>query len=442
MSEKHKKIEPRVLKGFRDYLPQIAILRAEMIAKLQTAFTSFGFTPIDTPALEYSEILLGKGSDETDKQMFRFTDQGGRDVSLRFDLTVPLARFVAEHFNDITFPFKRYHIAPVWRAEKPQKGRYREFFQCDFDIIGSKSINADAEVLTIANRALDALDINHCFRLNNRQILNGLLQAIGKDSSSAIVLRTIDKLDKLGEETVKKELAEEAKLSSSEIEKVFVFLEISQSKLKNKDLIKELQNYFKDNELSLKGIAEISKILSLLEAQDIADEKCEIDLSIARGLSYYTGTVFETKFIDFPQIGSICSGGRYNDLAGLYTNKELPGVGGSVGLDRIIGAYEELGKIPQKSSTAKVFISLLDEGSEEYCLKIANSLRRSGIACEMSLETGKLGNQIKYASKKGIEYLIIAGSNEMAGNICSVKNLSSGEQLDNIKIGDIKAHLK
>lgn len=428
------KIEPRVLKGFRDYLPELAIPRVEMIRTLQGVFESFGFAPIDTPALEYTEILLGKGSDETDKQLFRFTDQGGRDVAMRFDLTVPLARFAAMHFGSLGSPFRRYHIAPVWRAEKPQRGRYREFFQCDFDILGSRSVLADAEIALVMHRSLNALGIAHAIRMNNRQVLNGVLAGIGKADAGTSVLRAIDKLDKLGEETVRKELADEAGLGAPEIERVFSFLSLSRSKASNADLLRYLREMFSGQELALRGVEELETVVTAVADAGVPEGTLQIDLAIARGLDYYTGSVFETTMLELPTIGSICSGGRYNDLAALYTKQEIPGVGASVGLDRILGAYEELDRLAKKTSPAEVFVTLLDDGTAGAAFEVANRLRDSGVSVETSLEIGKLGNQIKYASRRGIPWVLIAGRDELSKGLCSLKHLESGEQTNDLSI--------
>ena len=435
-------IEPRVLKGFRDYLPNIAIARTEMISALQSAFSAFGFVPIDTPALEYSDILLGKGSDETDRQLFRFTDQGGRDVALRFDLTVPLARFAAMNINELGTPFRRYHIAPVWRAEKPQRGRYREFIQCDFDIIGTRSVLADAEIVGVIHFALNALKIDHKIRLNNRSVLNGFLAGLGKDQAATSVLRAIDKIDKLGEETVRRELSEQAGLNEKEIGGVFDFLTLSRAEAPRVEMVSELKKFFNGNDAALKGVDELSKILSVLSESGIGDDVCRIDLSIARGLDYYTGSVFETVMTEMPGIGSICSGGRYDNLAGLYTSRDLPGVGASIGLDRILGAYEALDKISGRTSTAAAFVTILDEGTEAACMKIANGLREGGVPTELALEVGKLGNQLKYAGKKGIAFAVIAGKTELEKKLCSVKNLNSGQQTDGVSFERLAETIK
>ncbi len=421
-------IEPRILKGFRDYLPQVTIPRTEMIRKLEVVFSSFGFVPIDTPALEYAEVLLGKGSAETDKQLYRFLDGGERDIALRFDLTVPLARFIAMHFHELGTPFKRYHIAPVWRAEKPQRGRYREFIQCDFDIIGPTSMLADAEIVAVIHEALNALGIDHQIRINNRKILSGLLEELGAKEKTVAVLRIIDKLDKLGAEVVAKELAEEAALNSAQIERVFSFLSLSTEKQSNQELLRQLKEMFRANELSLLGISQLETLLEMMPSLNITDNDLALDLSIARGLDYYTGTVFETTLLKLPHIGSICSGGRYDDLASLYTKQHLPGVGASIGLDRIIGALEELGSLPTKASTAAILICIPDERATSSSLQVSKQLRDAGIFVEVYPEVAKLSTQLKYANKKGFEWAIITGERELENNSCSVKNLKDGEQ--------------
>jgi len=431
-----KVIEPRVLKGFQDTLPAVGLRRMEMLRILQDVFVSFGFAPIDTPALEYAEILLGKGSDETDRQLFRFKDNGGRDVAMRFDLTVPLARFVAEHCNDLTFPFKRFHIAPVWRAEKPQRGRFREFIQCDFDTIGTDSPIADSEILSIVSTALSALGVSHQLRVNNRKILNGLLESLDAKESSVSVLRAIDKLEKLGEEVVRKELA--TQLSDSQIEKVFTYVSISKnSSLSREKLFSELSNLIGGSELGARGIEELSTVLNSAELFGVKSEALLIDLSIARGLDYYTGTVFETRFTEVPTIGSICSGGRYDDLASLYINRRLPGVGGSIGLDRVIAGLEELGKIKAHSSPALAYITILDKSAQTAAFELVTKIRSKGIPAEVALETAQLGGQLKYADRKGIKFAVILGEREVAQGTCSIKNLETKTQVDGVKFDDV-----
>ena len=438
---KDQLIEPKILKGFQDTLPNVALRRQEMLLSLQAVFASFGFTPIDTPALEYTEILLGKGSAETDKQLFRFNDNGGRDVAMRFDLTIPLARFVAMHQNELTFPFKRYHIAPVWRAEKPQKGRYREFVQCDFDTIGSDSKTADAEILAMVSQGLRGLQLGHTIRMNNRKILNGVLESLGIGASPTAVLRAVDKLEKLGREVVERELAEEAGLNEQQISRVFEYIELSNKGLEPLQLFVELEAYLKDSELGRLGVKELSDVYSMTQDFGAPKEDLEVDLTIARGLDYYTATVFETRLRALPSIGSICSGGRYDDLASLYTRRRLPGVGGSVGLDRIIGALAELGELALKSSPAEVFVTMLDEESKTASITIAKEVREKGIACEVALEPSSLGGQLKYADRKGIGLAIIVGQSEIAASQAPVKNLMTKEQSGPIPFSDLASYV-
>ncbi len=439
---KQNRIQPKLLKGFRDYMPQVAMMRENMTDTLKGVFASFGFAPIDTPALEYSEILLGKGSAETDKQLYRFEDNGKRDVALRFDLTVPLARYVAMYHRELGRPFKRYHIAPVWRAEKPQRGRYREFVQCDFDILGTNSVIADTEVLALINASLSALNIKHKIRINNRKILNGLLESLEAEEKSVAVLRAIDKLEKLGRETVIKELSQEAHLSSSAIDQVLEFTELSQGQLKTSEIINKLSNMLGNNKKSQEGIEDIETIFSTLSAYGIDESAATLDLSIARGLDYYTGTVFETELVDLPKIGSICSGGRYDNLASLYTSQHIPGVGGSIGLDRILGAYEELGRTNKRSTPATILVLVLGKEDLAYSVKIAQHLRQKGFKVELYPDMAKMGNQLKYASKKGFNYAIIAGEQERKNRVCSLKKLENGSQHNDIPFDNLVNFLK
>jgi histidyl-tRNA synthetase len=431
------RIDPRILKGFRDYLPPLAMMRETMIDTLKGVFSSFGFAPIDTPALEYSDILLGKGSAETDKQLYRFEDNGKRDVALRFDLTVPLARYIAMHHHELGRPFKRYHIAPVWRAEKPQRGRYREFFQCDFDVLGTDSVIADAEVLALINASLNALNVRHRIRLNNRMILNGLLEDLGAENKSVAVLRAIDKLEKLGRDTVVAELSQEAGLSTEAIDQVLEFIELSKDRSGTSTVLNKLSDMLPNSEKAQKGISDVETIFSVLNAYGLGDETATLDLSIARGLDYYTGTVFETELVDLPKIGSICSGGRYDNLASLYTSQHIPGVGGSIGLDRILGAYEELGRTSEKSTPATTLVLVLGQDDLPYAVQITQKLREQGEKVELYPDTAKMGNQLKYASRKGMDFAVIAGEREREKNVCSLKALASGTQHDDVAIDSL-----
>ena len=396
-------IEPRVLKGFRDFLPPDEIMRRDLIEKIERSFRSYGFVPIDTPALEYAEILLGKGGGETDKQVFRFTDHGKRDVALRYDLTVPLARFLAEHHSRLSFPFKRYHIGKAWRGENPQRGRYREFFQCDFDIIGSDSAASDFEILHMMQSTLSSLNCGGIeIRMNHRGIFNDFLSKLSLTNKSVEILRTVDKLAKIGREKCLELLSE----ITEEGEKIINFIEIKGSFDETLKQMTELAgvsphserltliyNYLGDAGLGISGgEAGVSFIL---------------DPSITRGLDYYTGIVFETLLSELPSIGSICSGGRYDNLVSLYSKEELKGIGASIGIDRLIAGMEALGKLRKKESYAKLAIACLGEKKAGLYQKLAGLFRAGGIDCEVFLEADKPVKQYQLAEKKGIRWLIL-----------------------------------
>lgn len=434
-------IQPRVLKGFRDQLPKLAIPRHAMLAAITKVFTRHGYVPIETPALEYADILLGKGGAESDKQLYRFEDQGGRDIALRFDLTVPLARFAAMHINELGTPFRRYHIAPVWRAEKPQRGRYREFTQCDFDIIGSMSALSDAEILAVIHAIFAELGIDHSIRVNHRQILNGFLAVCGAEGRETAILRIIDKLEKLGKDAVAGELQNAVGLTAQQSQSVFTFLELSNRHQQSSILLDEAAKLTAGSDAAQEGIGRLRDICRVLE-ETIDPRRYRIDLSIARGLDYYTGVVFETQSTDLPDIGSICSGGRYDDLAGLYSKRAIPGVGASVGLDRTLAVLEELGRIPDRNSTAEILLTLIEPGSEGRIMGLAKQLRAGGIAAELYPDCGKLGSQLKYADRAGIRWVIIAGGAELQNESISVKDLSTGEQHDGIPLAEAAERLR
>lgn len=421
-------IQPKILKGFRDYLPEVMIPRKNMIHKLEEVFESFGFAPIDTPTLEYTEILMGKGGEESDKQLFRFNDNGGRDVTMRFDLTVPLARFAAQHYNELGMPFKRYHIAPVWRGENTHKGRYREFYQCDFDILGTTSNTSDIEIASMIYSSISTLikSDNFTIRFNNRMILNGLMEKMSIQDKLTGVLRVIDKIYKEPEEKIVKELEEKVGLEKSQIDKILEFVRLKGS---NQEILDSLKNILEGNEIALKGVSNLEELINTLVALDIPEKCLTIDLSIARGLDYYTGTIFETMLNDLPSIGSICSGGRYDNLAELYTTQTIPGVGASVGLDRLIAALEELKLLESKVSPADVLVTTMDSNYTMEYIKLASELRKSGIKTEVYTESKKLDKQLKYADRKSFKLVLINGSNEFEQNIVKIKNMVSGENL-------------
>ncbi len=438
-------IEPRTLKGFRDYLPELMLPREWMLEQARKVYRSYGFAPIDTPALEYTEILLGKGGAETDKQLYRFTDHGGRDVALRFDLTVPFARFTAEHIGQLGTPFKRYHMGPVWRGENTQRGRYREFWQCDFDTIGTTSNAADIETVLVINDLFTALGMERFeIRVNNRLILNGFLELHGLADKAVSILRSLDKLPKIGRENVMLEMMQEAGVDAGKALTVVWLADptkIASTGLPNvafatdtnDKVLTILQQHFDatPNKNSAEGvrkaqdgIARLRQLLKVARKAGVPDGRIRIDLAIARGLDYYTGTIFETFLLDKPEIGSVCSGGRYDDLASLYTKQKLPGVGASLGLDRLLAALEELNLLKKVSTPAQVLVVQFSaEHLGEY-QQMARSLRAAGIGVEVYPEAKKLGAQFQYAEKRGFRLALIAGPDEFAKGQWKIKDLA------------------
>ncbi len=425
MNSPHR-IEPRTLKGFRDYLPTTAIPRERIVEIAKRVYRSYGFSPIDTPALEHLDILTGKGGEETDKQMYRFQDAGGRWVGMRFDLTVPLARFVAQHAGELGMPFKRYHIATVWRGENTQHGRYREFMQCDFDTIGTRSAASDIETVLVMHDLLRAIGFERFqIRVNNRLVLRGLLQRAGLTEQSVPVLRAIDKLAKVGPEAVVDEIIATAGATREQAVAVLKFAQLSESS-DNAAVLSALDATVADSETGKQGVARLREVLGGAAAAGVPEKYIKLDVAIARGLDYYTGMVFETFLDDLPKLGSVCSGGRYDNLAELYTNQELPGVGASLGLDRLLAGMEELGMIEQVSTPAEVFIPFFDAGELHYYLSLAAQLRRAGLGVEIYPEPKKLGAQLKYADKRGFRVALVIGGNERAENVCQLKELATG----------------
>ncbi|MGB0598495.1 MAG: histidine--tRNA ligase [Rubripirellula sp.] len=423
-------IQPRTLKGFRDYLPSVMIPREQMMGVARDVFRSFGFAPIDTPVLEYLEILTGKGSDETDRQIYRFEDNGGRSVGMRFDLTVPLARFAAQHIGTLGTPFKRYHIAPVWRGENPQAGRYREFVQCDFDTIGTESVLADIEAVAVINRLLEQLGFDRfTISLNNRVILTGLLEGLSLADRTVPILRTLDKLAKIGFEKTKTEMCSVAEISEEQALKV---LALAGCDGDAGSIFERLPEITGNNETAAIGIERLKDIYQGAVASGVPATRLKVDVSIARGLDYYTGVIFETTLDDLPAIGSVCSGGRYDNLAGLYTKQHLPGIGASLGLDRLLAAMEQLDLLPNASTPAPVFVAFFDRDYRDDYLQLAANLRQAGIGTEIYPDARKLGAQLKYADQKGFTAAIVAGGNEWSEGQVQVKHLSTKEA---VKVG-------
>lgn len=421
-------ITPRTLKGFRDYLPEAMIPRERLIETARRVYRSYGFSPIDTPALEYLEILAGKGSEETDKQLYKFQDHGQRWVGLRFDLTVPLARFAAQHIGTLGTPFKRYHIAAVWRGENTQRGRYREFMQCDFDTIGTLSVAADVETALVIHDLLQAIGFSDfSIHLNNRQVLNGLLERLELAGQSVPVLRALDKLGKLGPDEVVAEMQEKAGATASQAREV---LRLAGTSGSNDEILAALDPLVAGNEKGAAGVARLRDILAACAAAGVPAGKIKLDVAIARGLDYYTGVVFETFLDRLPGIGSICSGGRYDNLAELYTKEQLPGIGASLGLDRLLAAMEELGMVEKIATPAAVFIPYFDRNRLHDYLQLAAALRAAGIGVELYPEPRKLAAQLKYADRRGFRVALIAGENEFQSGRCQLKDLARNQQHD------------
>ncbi|HEY2910061.1 MAG TPA: histidine--tRNA ligase, partial [Gemmataceae bacterium] len=385
------------------------------------------------PALEYAEILIGKMAAEAEiqRQLYRFTDQGGRDVALRFDLTVPFARFAAQHINTLGTPFKRYHIGPVWRGEAPQAGRFREFFQCDFDIIGTSSNGADIEIAIVISDLMVALGFERFeVRINNRRVLNGLLEELGLADKAPAVLRVLDKLGKQGRAAVLAELtaavAERgAGLTEEQANRVVALASTTGG---NAEVLERVERDFGSNAKAAEGIAKLRELLAVAKTAGVPDGRLRIDLAIARGLDYYTGTIYETFLTDLPGIGSVCSGGRYDNLAGLYTKLALPGVGASLGLDRLLAAMEELKLLPQASTPATVLIVQFSADRLGDYQRLARMLRAAGIATEVYPDAKKIGPQLQYAERRGFTLAVIAGPDEFASRVCKVKVLAKREE--------------
>ena len=428
-------IQPKILKGFRDFLPQDEILRSDLIEKLTKTFRSYGFVPIDTPVLEYTEILLRKSNGETEKQMFRFEDNGGRDVAMRFDLTVPFARFTAQHKEELYFPFKRYHISKVWRGEKPQAGRYREFVQCDFDTVGSDSAVSDFETLSLMKAALSAIGVDEIkILVNHRGIFNRFLKKLGLSEKSEDILRAVDKIAKVGEEKVSAEL-EEITGNADSSAKIIDYIKPLSSFEETLSHIEELAGGEDEDSKRMKTI------FSMMKAAGI-EGTYMLDPAITRGLDYYTGIVYETFLEKLPSIGSVCSGGRYDNLAGLYMKEKLPGVGSSIGLDRLIAGLSELGITNAKGSYLDVEIFNTDENLNVQYQEVAAKLRKEGISVEVFPDTVKINKQYSVTDKKQIPWGIMLSSNSETANTITLKNLKTREIFESISIEDAASKIK
>ncbi|HKK47932.1 MAG TPA: histidine--tRNA ligase [Alkalispirochaeta sp.] len=419
-------INPRILKGFRDFLPQQESLRQSLIRTLEDGFAAFGFEPIDTPILEYTEVLLGKGGGETDKQVYRFTDHGKRDVAMRFDLTVPFARYMALHRNELYLPFKRYHISKVFRGENTQRGRYREFTQCDFDIVGTDSASADLEIITMMHHSFRRLHVPGVeIHVSHRGVFNRLLERYNVREHSEAVLRTVDKLRKVGADATRAELADI--IGAETADRVLEFISSRGTMTEVIDTMERLLGG---------AIPETERLRHLavaLDALELSDDVV-IDPSITRGLDYYTGVVFETFLHGVENIGSVCSGGRYDDLISLYSKESMPGVGASIGLDRLIAALEELGIAGNSQASADVLITMQDPQLLSHYHRIAATLRSHGIRCEVYPDERKLGQQFAFAERKHIPFALICGRQEYDAGTVNVRVLASRTNLDGIEL--------
>lgn len=419
-------IEPRIPKGFRDFLPDRESRRLAIIRSLEQVFYNFGFAPIDTPVLEFAEVLLGKGGGETDKEVYRFTDHGGRDVAMRFDLTVPFARFMAAHLTEVGLPFRRWHAAKVWRGENTQRGRYREFMQIDFDVVGADSASADLEILLLMRESMATLGMERsCIRFAHRGLFNAFLGLLGLESRSVDVLRAIDKQRKIGEEKTREMLEEIA--GARNAGRIMDFTRAEASAARTLEKLKEAVG------ATSEGIRRLSVIAQSLEELGISGSFA-LDPSITRGLDYYTGIVFETFLSDLPDIGSVCSGGRYNDLASLYTKQSLPGVGASIGVDRLMAAMEELGLLRGAGSGASVLVLFLEDGLLGKYHGFAQALRAAGVAAEVYPEKKKLAVQFAYAGKRGIPLALVCGEQEAKAGVVGLKDVRSRQSFDGLSL--------
>ena len=418
--------EPRTLSGFMELLPNEQILFDQMKEKIEKTYQKFGFLPLDTPILELSEVLLAKAGGETEKQIYRFT-KGDTDISMRFDLTVPLAKYVAKNYGNLSFPFRRYQIGKVYRGEKTQKGRFREFYQCDIDIIGDGELGIvnDAEIPSVIYNLISSLGFNDfTICINNRKVLNGLFREVNQEQNAVDIMRTIDKLAKIGKENVISEL-KEIGLDDQAIDRILKFIEIDGT---TDEKIKKLKELNIQEEMFVEGLAELEQVVKYIRVFGVPDTHFKIDLTIARGLDYYTGTVYETFLNDYKEIGSVCSGGRYENLAEYYTDKKLPGVGISIGLTRLFYKLNELQLIKSdKYSMSDVLIIPMTEDMTKS-IELASNLRKEGINTEVYLNDKKLKAKFKYADKLKIPYVVVIGEDEISSNTVKVKNMETGEE--------------
>ena len=434
-------IKPRTLSGFMELLPAKQERFERMMEILRRTYASYGFAPLDTPAIEDAQILLAKGGGETEKQIYRF-QKGDSDLALRFDLTVPLAKYVALHCNDLAFPFRRYQISKVYRGERAQRGRFREFYQADIDIIGDGKLDIlnEAEIPAIIYKVFRGFGLNRFqIRVNNRKILTGFYAMLELSEKSGDIMRTVDKLDKIGADKVRNILISDCGLTETQADEILKFIAITGS---NADVLTALQNYAGRNEIFDQGLTELEAVTKNLAAFGVPEANFAVDLTIARGLDYYTGTVYETTLLDHPEIGSVCSGGRYDNLAGYYIDKALPGVGISIGLTRLFYVLDEQGllnpELPSAPADVLVLPMTADAGA---AIALAEQLRSSGLRVQFYGEQKKFKQKMAYADKLGVPFAVLLGEDEIAEGVCSVKNMVTGQQVK-LSASEAAAHIQ
>ena len=422
------KMTPRTLSGFMELLPQPQQQMERIMDILRRTYSLYGFTPLDTPVIEASEVLLAKGGGETEKQIYRF-QKGDADLALRFDLTVPLAKYVALHYNDLSFPFRRYQIGKVYRGERAQRGRFREFYQADIDVIGDGKLDItnEAEIPAIIYQTFTSLGLKRFqIRVNNRKILNGFYAMLGLTEQSGDIMRTVDKLDKIGAEKVRTLLTDEVGVSAENADEILKFIAITGG---NQQVMAALEGYRGRNEVFDEGLDQLNTVVKYLSAFGVPAENFAVDLTIARGLDYYTGTVYETTLLDHPEIGSVCSGGRYDNLAEYYTDKQLPGVGISIGLTRLFYVLGEQGMLNPDLPTAPADVLILPMTADlAPAVTLATRLRAAGVRTQLYTEQKKFKAKMSYADKLGVPYVVFLGDDEIAGNVVACKDMTSGEQ--------------
>ena len=424
------KVQPRTLSGFMELLPRQQMVMERIMEILRETYSLYGFTPLDTPIIEASEVLLAKGGGETEKQIYRFT-KGDADLALRFDLTVPLAKYVALHYNDLSFPFRRYQIGKVYRGERAQRGRFREFYQADIDIIGDGKLDVtnEAEIPAIIYQVFTRLGLHRFqIRVNNRKILNGFYAMLGLTDKAGDIMRTVDKLDKIGAGKVRDLLtAEDIGLTADQAGEILTFISIQGS---NQQVLSALESYRGRNEVFDQGLDELHTVVKYLSAFGVPEKSFAVDLTIARGLDYYTGTVYETTMLDHPEIGSVCSGGRYDNLAEYYTDKQLPGVGISIGLTRLFYVLQEQGMLNEALNSAPADALILPmTGDLGPAAALATQLRQAGVRTQLYTEQKKFKQKMTYADRIGVPYVLFLGDDEIAQGTVSVKDMATGEQV-------------